>query len=192
MDTFYLANASSINLNFLIYIQNLYENYNYSTETKNIFPWVPLNRESLLNESELRIKAKGLWSTIFNSDDLYENDIDYWINNKFSFSYLFKADSVGVEAYEIVKKSFESWYWGIGYRLCTAIFSDPLVEDYYYKLVKMAKSKNLLLKDVKFYLQVIYDIPPREWQLKNENMIVISPQTQLPTVEELFHMCSTN
>lgn len=191
MNNFYLANASSINLNFLVYIQNLYENYNRSTEIKNIFPWLPLDRDSLLKESELKIKSKELWSIIFNFNDLYENDIDYWINYKFSFNDLFKDNPAGIEAYRVVKRSFESWYWGIGYKICTTIFSDSLIPDYYDNLVKMAKEKNLKLKDIKFYLQVIYDIPPREWELKNKNMIVISPQIQLPAVEEILHICST-
>ncbi|AWI07791.1 hypothetical protein B9W14_16000 [Clostridium drakei] len=184
MNDFYLANAASINLNFVIYIQNLYENYNKSHETIDKFPWLPLNKEGLLNVSDFQIRAKQVWSMIFNSDNLYEYDIDYWSNNKFSFDKLFKDTSIGVELYKIVKRSFRSWYWETGYRMCTIFFSDCLVEDYYNKLINLSKIKNSEFKTNKFYLQVVYDIPPNEWSLKNENMIIISPQIQLPTAEE--------
>jgi hypothetical protein len=184
MNNFYLANAASINLNFVIYIQNLYENYNKSDETNDKFPWLPLDKDGLLNIIDFQIKTKEVWSMIFNSDDLYENDMDYWSNNKFSFDKLFKDNSIGVELYKSVKRSFRSWYWGTGYRMCTTIFSDCLVEEYYNKLINLVKIKNSKFKTNKFYLQAVYDIPPNEWNLKNENMIIISPQIQLPTAEE--------
>jgi len=185
MNDFYLANACSINLNFLIYIKNLYENYNTLSETHNKFPWLPLDQEAFLNDSDIKIKIKELWSIIFNCDNLNENDINYWITNEFQFLDLFQANLIGVESYKKVKKSFECWYWGVGVKMFD-IFSDCLVEDYYNKLISTVKLKDLQLKDIKFYLQVIYDTLPKEWELKNKNMIIISPQTELPTIEDII------
>jgi len=184
MNDFYLSNAASVNLNFLIYIQNLYENYNNLEEGAPKFPWLPLDKSGLLNNKDFQIKSKKLWLMIFNSNDLYKNDMDYWFKNKFSFNKLFTENSIGVELYKNIDKSFKNWYWSIGYRTCTIFFSDCLVEEYYNKLIDICKLKKLEFKTDKFYLQVVYDVPPNEWVLKNKNMIILSPQMKLPTVEE--------
>lgn len=191
MEKFSLTNASSINLNFLIFIQNLYENYNDPLESTKKFPWLPLEKNLLLNHTELKIKIKELWSTIFNYDCLNEKDIEFWANGKFPFEKLFYSNSIGVECYEKIKKSFESWYWGIGYNMCIE-FSNVLVEEYYNKLVITANLKNFKLKDNRFYLQVLYDITPEDWDIKNNSMIILSPQKQLPLIEEILYICSIN
>lgn len=101
---------------------------------------------------------------------------------------MFNTDSASVKAYEMVRKSFEHWCWGTGYRLNT-IFSDCLVEDYYNKLISTAKLNNSKLKNIRFILQVVYQIPPDEWEVKNANSIIISPMDKLPAAEDIFCVC---
>lgn len=188
MNDFCLANSVSINLNFLIYIHNLYKCQNEQTSSPSIFPWLPLEKDSFIDDKELDIRLKELWSAIFNSDDLYRKDIEHWINGKFLFHELFKSDSLGIKTYQVVKKSFEHWYWGTGYKMCGK-FSDCLVEEYYKGLITSAQEKDLRLKGIRFYLQVVYDIPSIGLELKNENSIIISPQFELPTIEDVLYLC---
>jgi len=156
---------------------------------------LPLEEKILLNDICFDTKAKDLWVTIFdsvsesiiNTTDLNKKDYEYWNSNKFDFSSLFSLNYVETDYYEKIKKSFESWYWGVGIRMCNK-FSGSIIEKYYFDLIDMGKAKNLPLKDIVFHLQVVYDNPPKEWKLKNENMIIISPQAMLPTVEEIFNL----
>lgn len=190
MSEFCLFNADSINLNFIIYIQNLYKNQ-IETNTPQIkFPWFPLEKDSLLANNEFESKLEKLWSLIFNYDNLYEviNDLEYWNEDIFEFNNLFKYNSIGVKTYSIVKKSYESWYWGSGNHMLNK-FSNQLVEKYYNNLISVAKLKNFMLKDMKFCLQTIYDIPSVNVQLKNKNMIIISSRSNLPTIEDLLPIC---
>lgn len=188
MNNFCLSNCISINLNFVLYIFNLSQNYRDNISTSNRFPWLSLNKKALLDEDILNKKAGELWSEILNDNSLYREDINYWINNKFHIEELFKSDAIGISTYEQIKKSYESWFFGTGSKTCD-LFSSNLVLDYYNKLVDMAKIKNLMLKDINFYLQVVYDILPEDWSLKNENNIIISPNDELPDINELFNMC---
>lgn len=185
MNNFFLQNSCSINLNFLIYIHNLYENYHKSHKTSK-FPWLPLKETALLDYKEMNMKARNLWTAIFDSYDMNDRvDLEWWINNKFHYYDLFKIDHAGMKLYEDIKKSFESWYWGIGKHMCD-IFSHDLVENYYKELVVMTEKKDLQLKNTTFYLQVVYNAPPVSWKNKNEKMIIISPETKRPTVDELY------
>jgi hypothetical protein len=189
MNDFYLADSCSINLNFLIYIQNLYANCNKDCEITSIFPWLPIENSAFINKSDFEIKSKDLWRMIFNSfsSNLCAEDLEYWTNIKFQFSDLF-CSGYGIEQYKNIKKSFEAWYWGSGHGMC-GIFSGYLVRQYYDKIVSMAELKGLNLKDTTIYLQVVYDNPPEHWELKNSNMIMVSPNAQLPTIEEIFNLC---
>lgn len=188
MNNFYLANSSSINLNFLIYIHNLCENYHMSRNMPK-FPWLPLQESVLLHYNEMNIRAKNLWESIF--DSLYNEgeDLELWIHNKFPYYKLFKINSAGEKTYQDIKKSYESWYWATGKNILE-IYSDNMVENYYNKLITMVEKQSAKLRDTKFYLQVVYNTPPIGWKSKNEKMIIISPEAELPPVEELYDLCS--
>ncbi|EMS72483.1 hypothetical protein [Ruminiclostridium cellobioparum] len=190
MSNFSLADAFSINLNFIIYIRNLYLNYNSEYETSNIYPWIPINKDALLNMSDFDIKSKEIWNTIINdfsfiSSDLIVIDLEYWVNKKFPFSDLFNSSTCSIEQYQNIKKAFEAWYWGSG-NIVTRFFSKDIVINYYDKLINMAESESLKLKDTRIYLQVVYDKPSESWEIKNNNMIVISLNDRLPKEEEIF------
>jgi len=186
MNNFYLADSSSINLNFLIYIHNLCENYHMSRSMPK-FPWLPLQESVLLDYNEMNIRAKNLWESIFDSFYNEEKDLELWINNKFPYYKLFKIDFAGEKTYQDIKKSYESWYWGTGKNIF--IYSH-IVENYYNKLITMVEKQSSKLRDTKFYLQVVYNPPPIGWKNKSEKMIIISPEAKLPPVEELNDLCS--
>jgi len=192
MNNFILANHTSINLNFIIYIKNLYENYNRDIETTNLFPWLPIEKSALIDKKVLDIKIKEVWQVVFNTistfNNMVEQDIKYWESQSTQFRELFSQNAVGKEAFEIVKKSFESWYWGIGNDICNS-FSDNLVEDYYNNLKNIVNEKGVSLISKHFYLQVVFNYPDTNWELKNTNMIIISPTNLLPQTEELFELC---
>ncbi|MBN7772188.1 hypothetical protein [Clostridium aminobutyricum] len=196
MNGFTLANVSSMNLNFLVYVSNLYINHKESQHYR--FPWLPIENNVLLSDKEFNWKAKNLWNHIFDEISEFENsneelikidiDINYWENNKFPFNILFNMNLAGTKFCEDIKKSFESWYWGIG-TLMNDIFSDDLVKEYYDRLQDMAELNKSKLRDRSFYLQIVYDKPPAGWKLKNENMITLAPNMRLPAIDELFDIC---
>jgi len=184
MSKFSLCNVSSINLNFLVYIKNLYENF-YKPGEINGFPWFPLEKDALLDSLQFKIKAQKLWPLILNYYNICdcEKDLEYWTNDEFLFNNLFKSNCIGVESYKSIKKSYEYWYWGTGNTMCS-MFSNDLVLKYYDNLVSNAKLKELVLKDIRFNLQIVYDLPYEGYEYKNKDLIVISPQSDLPTIEE--------
>lgn len=97
----------------------------------------------------MNMKARNLWTAIFDSYDMNDRvDLEWWINNKFHYYDLFKIDHAGMKLYEVIKKSFEYWCWGISKHMCD-IFSHDLVENYYKELVVMTE-KRLAVKKYNF------------------------------------------
>ena len=185
INDFILINSNSINLNFIIYIKNLYL---YNNKSSYKFPKLPLNENIFLNISEFENQCRFLWKNIFDSissaSDVNKTDFFFWTKNKFPFLNLFQLNDISNDSYNnIIKKSFESWYWGTGNYMCNS-FSDKILKSYYNEILYLASCEKIQLRDT-FYLQMIYDEPLKNWQYKTEKMLIISPNN-LASPKEIF------
>jgi hypothetical protein len=182
---FSISNITSINLNFIIYYLNLYDNY-FNNSTR--FPWIDIDRNYLLGPDEIEIKLKEVWNSIINTYDLSQNDFEYWRNNKFYFEDLLKNKPQRTEILEYIKKTYVHWYWGCGNQLCN-IFSDNLVEKYYRNLVKFKIDNSINFKGQMFYLHTVYSAQPNDWESIKGDIIIISPDKPLPSTEAVAKIC---
>lgn len=190
MCSFEIGNSCSVNLNFLLYINNLYSNINNHSDIPTVYPWLPIDHKSLLKQNEFEVLSQDLWFKIFHDIELEKTDLKWWIENKYSFETLFTNDELGNKNYENVKKSFNSWFWTLGQSFCLSL-TDSLTETYYNKLTIFASKENMPLPDARLILQTVYHQPPFYWLNRKRNMIIISPYSQfnLPTVEEIYNSC---
>jgi hypothetical protein len=157
---------------------------NHYNSLEQRFPFILLDNTILLSKDEQRTELKNLWNAIINSKDIASKDIEYWMNNKFPFSNLFKQDSNATIFYNYIKKTYEHWYWGTGNCLCSS-FSDNLVEQYYHEITSLAVSKKVKLEK-EMHLQIVYNSPPQGWEKYSSNMVIMSPDYPLPTAEEIL------
>lgn len=180
MGYFALADTASMNLNFLLHICDLYNKKN--TELEKVFLF---DRSNFINQSS------EMWSTILTrlsvSTEINKTDFDFWVNNEIPFENLFVPNILETGHYKNIRKKFENWYFEEFQKVFQA-FSSNLVIDYYRKITESATSEHLQLKDFMFYLQVVYQSPPAGWALRNEKMIIISPNSELPTVKEILNL----
>lgn len=171
MKEFLFANHCSINLNYVIYLNNLYENlFNPKLDR---FPLLDVNLKDMVKEDEVRTFLKESWNEIISLDNLHEVDMDLWINNKYSFEKLFKDNTNGLDTYAKIKNLYESWYWGTGEYLLIKM-TDGYVEEKYDIL------KNKFVNKDKIIMEILYDDIPEEWNRNRENYIVITPTQKFP------------
>lgn len=182
MSDFYLGNKCSINLNFIMYIRNIYRNS--EKRTVGIFPYLDIDAKYLLDETEAQEKLKQLWNQMFQLNEILENDMGLWVEKRFKYEDLFRINNDNYKIYEQIKNGFESWYWGTGSSLCDR-FSEYHVEDYYNKFCDTFEKLSIKPPNRLIVLQVIYDTIPEGWCTVNKNMIVICPKDKLPKVEDV-------
>lgn len=187
MNEFCLSNCISINLNYLIFISELYE-YSKNDNQINInFTEELIDKKYFLDKNVFYSKTKKLWEIIYTDPELYSKDIRYWNMDKFQFQNLFRLSKSDINIYEKLKSKFECWFFETCHKMCDD-FSSELVLNYYNKLINYSETNNLPLKNINFYLQVVYKLPSKDWIQKNENSIIICPNSELPDDQVLFNI----
>jgi|GEM_PF-2879770 len=185
---FSLSNFTSINLNYLIYLLNLYDNCMHSGGYK--FPWLDIDGNVFLIPDLIEKLFEELWNNILDSDNIAQNDYEYWESKRFPYISLLADNPNRLSIYEFIKKTFEHWYWGSSNQLCN-MFSDNLVERYYYDLLEYAQNKGMELKNQMFYLQTLYNAPRNNWITIKGNIIIVSPDKPLPVIDDVSRICVT-
>ncbi|MEQ6356495.1 hypothetical protein ABNX05_17880 [Lysinibacillus sp. M3] len=176
-----LRNDCSIILNFLVYVSNVYKNYyEYSDEPK-VFPFLYLEKNTLLSMDAFIDEISKYWENYIHSlhDRIIDNevltmDINF-INKPNSFNYhtLFKNNIEGKETFDQILKSFKVWWFSPynGYRIGDQLSGDviPIVwEGIKNKLL----TKYSTLPNYNFVLFAIYDNVPFSLQSKGSNFII--------------------
>lgn len=183
MNNFVLKNYCSINLNFIVYINNLYKNF--INKSLNKFPIVEISKEHLLESQCISLQLQKYWNNILLEKNILDSDIDFWLEEKFNYRNLFNLTEDNYIIYEKIKELFESWFWGTGYLLLNK-FSEQYVEDYYKKFIELIKKTGYKFSSDLIGIQVIYDNVPSDWETITKDLFIICPNDKLPNAKKIF------
>lgn len=177
---FTLFDCNSINLNFLIYINNLYKNF-YKHPEVDSFPWIYLKDADLLCSDEFNIKAKDIWNNAIYliTDNLIDSEI--WETDPYNFKSLFN----NADIYEYIKRAYNAWFFN-SWQLITSLYGRIVINKYYNNILNYVKKNDLYLKNESINLKFVYDKPPLSWDLQNKQSIVVYPEILLTAENDIF------
>ena len=159
-----VGDVISYNFNFLIYIHNAYTNLE---NEGNKFPYLPLEREGFIDRKYFLEKGKEIWRECLRSD-IQEEDIQYWLAEKFDFRVLFSQNDYGERNYRLLRKTFNSWFGEIGYR------SLELQGEVWVPYVYEQLAENSKKYDCDIFLEIIFDEGPKEWKIYSDQHYFIT------------------
>lgn len=162
-----LKNKVSYNLNFLLYVNNIY--LNAENEKGNFYPWFPITKDGLLDINVFLENGDKLWKEFSNSN-LINNDIALWKKNRFNYSSLFSENEQGAQKLTVIKRSFLSWFENMGYRF-VEMNGDRIVHFLYDKIISNNKQLNFADKDI--YIETLYDRIPKQWSINKSNSRIL-------------------
>lgn len=177
---FFLHDNCSLNLNYLIYINNLYKS-KFSSDSR-CFPWLPLEKSFFLDDETFTERIKNLWNEVLNRIETIPIDIDSWNSDRFNYKSLFNINN---ENYNIIKRTYNQWYSGCWQLICS-LYSRNIIKWYYERLTETAKKAHIKLIDVEYCIQFVYDVIPNGWAKNAKNTLVICPETQRLKSKDIF------
>lgn len=171
-----VANGSSINLNFLVYVSNMYFNkYNTSLSEKK-FPYLPISNEGFLEKEELSYCISKMWNNFVlgynpNGDNLFSHWDMLHMQKKDLYRKLFKDNDEGQVRFLEVWNSFIVWWNSQGDYIINSTTDDamPIIAE----KVKMYYEKDIEQSPTGlFIIQIVYDIIPDGFLKKGAGFII--------------------
>ncbi|CAM4406560.1 hypothetical protein U9M73_06145 [Paenibacillus phoenicis] len=156
-----ISNISPMDMNFLLYIENIYECY---FGRKEIFPgrYLILDQQELLEPESFIVALKACWNTIvkeYEQQQFMDNPLDT-LHFRDDYASLFRNDSVFHTA-ERVWNAFTLWWWpDYGIKAYMEKFTDQYMPEVTEQIYRGLYEKNIpIAKGNSLYIMLLFKQP---------------------------------
>lgn len=148
-------------LNYLVFMQNIYENSQNINSQMPLFPYVDSSKWGLLQGEEFKTVFRCVWNEAVNKnmqDSLYDHNGILELESKF-YQRLFEDNNQGSFGFSESVKLFLSWWGGIYGQMAVERVCDGSIQNIYWKLSESIKPIDDMAINRQLILDIVYDKP---------------------------------
>ncbi|MFJ7735078.1 group-specific protein [Lysinibacillus sp. NPDC097287] len=156
-----IRSSAPYSLNYLVFIQNIFENSQNVDNQRPLFPYVDSSQWGLLQGVEFKITFKELWNEAVNKNmknSLYDHNGIFELEPEF-YQRLFEDDDNGRFGYSESVKLFLSWWGGIYGQMAVERVCVDHIQNIYWKLSESIKPIDDMTLNRQLILNIVYEKP---------------------------------
>lgn len=156
-----IRSSAPYSLNYLVFMQNIYENSQNGDNQRPLFPYVDSSKWGLLHGEEFITTFKVVWNEAVNENMkncYYDHNGILELNPEF-YQRLFEDNDQGRFGYAESVKLFLSWWNGIYGQMAVERVCMDHIQNIYWKLSESIKPIDDMTLNRQLILNIVYEKP---------------------------------
>ncbi|MEK5038500.1 group-specific protein [Sporosarcina sp. FSL K6-3457] len=157
-NSFIMEVNAPYSLNYLVFMQNIFENSKNSDGIRPLFPYVDSSRWGLLQNENFTNTFREIWNEVIGKNKRLDDHSSMLENENTLYQRLFENNENGRFGYSESIKLFLSWWDGIyGNIAIQKVFDDESMNKIYWELSKLIEPTTDITITRRLKIDLVYD-----------------------------------